>query len=116
MVFRYRGYLPHLESPGSIYFVTLRLAGSLPMAVLEGFKAERKQIQAQAEQQQQRKLSKYDHVVRTEGEFSHYVGYTLDNPVKARLCNKWNEWRWSGCSEEIRSKLEPLAGETPALQ
>jgi hypothetical protein len=28
MTVRYRGYLPHVESSNSIYFVTFRLAGS----------------------------------------------------------------------------------------
>jgi REP element-mobilizing transposase RayT len=59
----------------------------------------------------------YDHLIRTEDEFSHYVAYTLDNPVKGKLCNKWHECPWTGCSDEIKAKLEqPSAGETPAPQ
>lgn len=34
----------------------------------------------------------YDHLVRDEGEFEHYVRYTLDNPVAAGL----REWKWVG--------------------
>jgi REP element-mobilizing transposase RayT len=38
--FRNRGYLPHLEQPNSVYFVTFRLAGSLPKEVLAEWQAQ----------------------------------------------------------------------------
>lgn len=41
MLYRDRGYLPHLEIPDSTYFITFRLAGTLPQTVLEGIRAER---------------------------------------------------------------------------
>jgi putative DNA methylase len=37
---RARGRLPHWEKPGGIYFVTFRLAGSLPREVIEAARAE----------------------------------------------------------------------------
>jgi REP element-mobilizing transposase RayT len=43
----------------------------------------------------------YDHLIRSEDEFSHYVNYTIQNPVKAGLCHAWREWPWTGCSEMI---------------
>jgi len=44
-----RGVLPHLKREGAFYFVTFRLAGTLPRDVLLRFKAERAAIVAQAE-------------------------------------------------------------------
>ncbi|HEX7576767.1 MAG TPA: transposase [Verrucomicrobiae bacterium] len=44
-----RGVLPHLKKEGASYFVTFRLAGTLPKEVLLRFKAEREAIVAQAE-------------------------------------------------------------------
>ena len=43
-----RGGLPHLKREGGTYFVTFRLAGTLPGAVLLKFKAERETILQQA--------------------------------------------------------------------
>ena len=44
-----RGVLPHLKRAGASYFVTFRLAGTLPKDVLLKFKAEREAIIAQAQ-------------------------------------------------------------------
>jgi len=44
MLFRYRRYLPHLEIQNSSYFVTFRLAGSVPLKVIENWKSEREEI------------------------------------------------------------------------
>ena len=44
-----RGVLPHLKHTGAAYFVTFRLAGTLPRDVLLQFKAEREAIIAQAQ-------------------------------------------------------------------
>jgi hypothetical protein len=40
MISRSRGYLPHLENPQSIYFVTFRLDDSLPYDLLFRWKQE----------------------------------------------------------------------------
>lgn len=37
----------------------------------------------------------YDHVVRNDDEFDRIVNYVLQNPVKARLVQNWQEWPWS---------------------
>jgi len=39
----------------------------------------------------------YDHVVRDEKELYKIVEYVLNNPVKAKLIDQWNNWRWSYC-------------------
>lgn len=39
----------------------------------------------------------YDHVVRDEDELSRIVEYVLNNPVKAGLVDKWEDWKWSYC-------------------
>ena len=44
-----RGYLPHLKAEGGTYFVTFRLANSLPKEVLERFRFEREDIVKRAE-------------------------------------------------------------------
>ena len=46
--FHSRGVLPHLKREGASYFVTFRLAGTLPKDVLLRFKGEREVITAQA--------------------------------------------------------------------
>jgi len=43
-----RGYLPHWESESATYFVTFRLAGSLPKSVLEKIESERRNLQLTA--------------------------------------------------------------------
>jgi REP element-mobilizing transposase RayT len=45
---RSRGTLPHWESPGGVYFVTFRLADSLPKPVAVAFEFERRDIMATA--------------------------------------------------------------------
>ena len=44
----------------------------------------------------------YDHRIRDSEEFDRLVGYTLENPVKAKLCKNWNEWTSTTCSESIK--------------
>ena len=46
--FHTRNVLPHLKREGGAYFVTFRLAGTLPAEVLQQFKRERELIVAQA--------------------------------------------------------------------
>lgn len=211
MTLRFRGYLPHLESPDSTYFVTFRLAGSIPATVLTNWRFERENIIKGAERQK-RGLSKYekeklkylfsskvenyldqhngtcwlkdpaiaqvvaqtlkhldgtryflhawcimpnhvhvvftvispasrldsdlipilqawksvsahkankilnrtgpfwqqeyyDHLIRSDQQYAHYIHYTLQNPVKANLCSSWDLWPWNGCSNEIRELM-----------
>ena len=47
----------------------------------------------------------YDHLVRSSEQFGRLLVYTLENPVKAGLCNHWRDWPWTVCSEKIRSAL-----------
>ena len=44
----------------------------------------------------------YDHIIRNEKEFAFYIEYTLENPVKARLVNKWTDWKYSWLNPEIK--------------
>ena len=211
MILRYRGYLPHLEFPNSIYFVTFRLAESIPATVLANWRFERENIIKDAERQK-RELSTYekeklkylfsnkvedyldqhngkcwlkqpaiaqvvahtlkhldgtryflhawcimpnhvhvvftavsqggkvdsdlipilqswksvsahkankalnrtgpfwqgeyyDHLIRSDQEYAHYINYTLQNPLKANLCTSWDLWPWSGCSDKIRQLM-----------
>ena len=40
----------------------------------------------------------YDHVVRDDKELKRIVKYVLNNPVKAGLCKKWDDWNGSHCN------------------
>jgi REP element-mobilizing transposase RayT len=40
----------------------------------------------------------YDHVVRDYDELQRIVDYVINNPVKASLCEKWEDWKWSYCN------------------
>jgi REP element-mobilizing transposase RayT len=210
-ILRFRGHHPHLENSNATYFVTFRLAGSIPLKVLETWKSEKLEIIKRANLQSRplsvyekerlkyllsRNIEKYldelygdcwlkdpaiaqlvvdalkfndgkryrllawcvmpnhvhvvfatissggklhsdlipilkswksftahqankiigrsgtfwqadyyDHLVRSDEELAHYIEYTLENPVKAKLCKNWYEWKWSGCSEKIRRLL-----------
>jgi REP element-mobilizing transposase RayT len=41
----------------------------------------------------------YDHVVRGEVEQERVVAYVLNNPVKAELADRWEEWEWTYCKQ-----------------
>jgi REP element-mobilizing transposase RayT len=45
IIYRTRGYLPHVEKPGSTYFVTLRLAGTLPQSIIQQISDEVKTLE-----------------------------------------------------------------------
>jgi putative transposase len=37
----------------------------------------------------------YDHIVRNETEMERILNYVLNNPVKAGLCEKWEDFKWN---------------------
>ncbi|MBI4760039.1 MAG: transposase [Chloroflexi bacterium] len=37
----------------------------------------------------------YDHVIRNQKEYENIVWYTLNNPVKAGLVEKWEDWKYT---------------------
>jgi len=39
----------------------------------------------------------YDHVIRNSEEFLRILHYVVENPVKARLVSKWEDWPWTYC-------------------
>jgi hypothetical protein len=49
----------------------------------------------------------YDHLIRDSEQFGRLVRYTLDNPVKAKLCKHWAEWKGTICSESIKRSILP---------
>jgi hypothetical protein len=68
---RDRGRLPHWEKEGATYFITFRLADSLPKFVLEGIEFEKRNILATAVQLE-RELSPDEHkTARTSFQRSH---------------------------------------------
>jgi REP element-mobilizing transposase RayT len=40
----------------------------------------------------------YDHWIRDEERLAHFIRYTEENPVKARLCDVPSQWPWSSAS------------------
>ncbi len=42
----------------------------------------------------------YDRIPRTRGELYRIIAYTLDNPIKAGLCENRADWKWSYIKEE----------------
>lgn len=47
----------------------------------------------------------YDHRIRSSEQLSRLIVYTLENPVKARLCSYCSEWPWSFCSQSLKKAL-----------
>ena len=43
----------------------------------------------------------FDHVVRDETELERILWYILGNPVKARLCQRWQDWQWTYLKEAL---------------
>ena len=39
----------------------------------------------------------YDRVIRDNEEYARIIYYVLENPVKAGVASKWEEWRWTYC-------------------
>jgi REP element-mobilizing transposase RayT len=64
------------------------------MQSLKGYTA-RKCNQALGRKGQFWEHESYDHYVRNAGEFDRIVNYVLNNPVKAGLVDRWQNWRWS---------------------
>lgn len=42
----------------------------------------------------------YDHIVRDEDEYYRIIKYVLNNPVKAELAEKWQDWKFTYCSAD----------------
>ncbi len=42
----------------------------------------------------------YDHVVRDEAEARRIIEYVLNNPVKAGLAQRWEDWRWNYVAQD----------------
>lgn len=42
----------------------------------------------------------YDHVIRDQREYERIVWYILNNPVKAGLVQKWEEWKFAYLSQD----------------
>jgi hypothetical protein len=98
VIIHHRGHLPHWEKDSTTYFVTFRLADSLPQSVLERIESERQSIAQTAKQLQ-----------RDQKEFERALQYVADNPLRAGLQN-W-QWVWVG-----GRGAHPIAGEAPALR
>lgn len=126
--FHSRGSLPHLKRAGGAYFVTFRLAGTLPAAVLVQLKAERETILQQALQAkrpltwaEQEELFRW-YSVRVD----HYLdaGHGdcwLKQPEIARLVagaiqfhqgERFELHAWCVMPNHVHAVLRPLAGWT----
>ncbi len=43
----------------------------------------------------------YDHIVRNEKEFERILNYIVNNPVKAGLAQRWDEWKYTYINPEL---------------
>jgi REP element-mobilizing transposase RayT len=43
----------------------------------------------------------YDRVICDNDEYIRTVNYALENPVKAGLVARWDEWPWSYCKLDV---------------
>ena len=41
----------------------------------------------------------YDRVIRDSDEYTRTVSYVLENPVKAGLVSRWEDWKWTYCKK-----------------
>jgi REP element-mobilizing transposase RayT len=48
----------------------------------------------------------YDHVIRNSEEYIRIINYALENPVKAGLVSRWDQWQWTYCRPELLSKSD----------
>lgn len=47
----------------------------------------------------------YDHYIRDDAEFYRVVKYTLNNPVKAKIVNRWQDWAGNYLTQRLSDKL-----------
>ena len=73
-----RGYLPHVKREGASYFVTFRLADSLPAEILLKFEAERAQRLRRGQQIVKRGLTPTDFAEEINRDFRRKVERYLD--------------------------------------
>ena len=81
-----RGVLPHLKREGASYFVTFRLAGTLPADVLVKLKAEREALLAEA-QAAKRPLTWHE-----QEELFRWYSMRVDKYLDAGHGNCWLAW------------------------
>ena len=43
----------------------------------------------------------YDHVIRSGPELQRTIRYIINNPIKAGLARKWQDWRWTYCRADM---------------
>ena len=43
----------------------------------------------------------YDHIIHDDDELERTIWYVIENPVKAGLAEKWEEWPWNYCKPEL---------------
>lgn len=44
----------------------------------------------------------FDHVVKDDTESERVIRYILTNPVKAKLCKEWVDWKWNYLRDELK--------------
>jgi REP element-mobilizing transposase RayT len=121
---RDRGYLPHWERLGALYFVTFRLADSLPQHVLASYESERQALLAKAQAATPSISS--EEKQRLDRLFSKRVQTYLDSgvgachlakPAIAKMVaqalhhfngNRYRLWAWCIMPNHVHVVLEPI--------
>ena len=50
----------------------------------------------------------YDHFIRTDEEFYRIIKYVLKNPVKAKIVNRWQDWKGAFLAERLQEMFDKL--------
>ena len=127
---RTRGHLPHWERESGTYFVTFRLADSLPQSAVTSFKAERDSILPTARQQErdltpsEQKRLAHLFAERIEKQLDSGVGEChLVNPRIARLVadalrhfeeKRYRLWAWCVMPNHVHVVVELRSGQSLA--
>jgi len=132
-----RGYVLHFDMPGLTQTMTFRLFDSMPQAVLELWREELRRLpEKQSDLERRKRIDAYldqghecnrvltrkgefwqrepfDRYIRNEQHYENAVSYIEHNPVKAGLCDKPEDWRWS--SAYLRAHLGAHPGAQASL-
>lgn len=110
-VHRHRLHLPHWRQWGRSYFITTRLADSLPSHVRERWIQQRNNWLAghglPSDAVPEQLAEAFDHIVRSEAQWEHFRRYIADNPAKAGL----HDGYVLGCGDRAGLTREELLGE-----
>jgi hypothetical protein len=85
----YRRNLPHISTSRPTFFLTFRLAGSLPQSLVEQWKQEREWLE------HLRQSNPFHYTMSGMLRSGIASWLVLNNPVKAGYVADWRDWKWN---------------------